>query len=281
MLNVEIAKDKGFCFGVKRAVEIVEELLSKGEEVYVTGDLIHNEIEMERLRKKGLKSLEVRGEWPDLSGSSVVVRAHGVPLELLKKLHQRAGKVINATCPVVETVADAMKIEENSGFKLYLYGQSGHDEVEYLESVVDELTVIKNEPIEVDSMKIALFSQTTMDIKGFEEVVRRFSENVAKFSVMNVHNTICKVTYHREIEVKELAERNEVCIVVGGRNSSNSKKLHEIAKKFNSNSHFIMDSTELQKNWFKSVKSVGICSGTSTPQRIIEEVVDRLRTFKN
>ncbi len=283
MLRIEIAKDIGFCFGVKRAVDIVEELLSNGEDLYITGDLIHNEDEMLRLKSMGLKTLDVANEWPDISKSTVVIRAHGVPLGILKELQKRAKRVVNATCTVVSAVGELIKQEKNAGFEIFLYGRERHAEVEYLKSVVGDLKVINQEHPEFhfSSNKIALFSQTTMGIDGFKEISKKFLDDEKLFSSFHIHNTICAVTLEREREVKKLARSNDLCLIVGGKKSSNTKKLYEIAKSLNTNTHMILNVSEIDENWFDSIKSVGICSGTSTPTRVIDEIVKRLRKFKN
>ena len=284
MLKINLSKNIGFCFGVERAVKIAEELLNENKSVYITGDLIHNEEEMERLEKMGLKTLNINDDdWPDLSNSTVVIRAHGVPLHVLDKLRERANKVVNATCPVVSNVANLMRRERENGFEIVLFGREGHAEVEYLRSCVENVKVVsleKNVP-NVESQKIALFSQTTMDTEGFRKFAKHLLDSMKNFSDFHVHNTICSVTVEREEEVKRLAKSNDVCIVVGGRKSSNAKKLYEIAKALNENSYMILNANELKEKWFTSAKNVGICSGTSTPQRAIEGVVKRLKNFKN
>ncbi len=283
MLKIEVARDIGFCFGVKHAVEIVEKLLLSGEDVYVTGDLIHNENEMFRLRSIGLKSFDVFDEWPDISESTVVIRAHGVPLDILRELRKRAKKVVNATCRVVSAVGDLIKKEKAEGFEIFLYGREGHAEVEYLKSVVGDLKVLnqKNPNVAFSSEKIALFSQTTMGVDGFKETAKKFLDVGKNFSSFHVYNTICAVTLEREKEVKELARSNDLCLVVGGKKSSNTKKLYEIAKSLNENTYMILNVSEIDEKWFKSIESVGICSGTSTPMRIIDEIKKRLSEFKN
>ncbi len=280
MLEIKIANEIGFCFGVDRAVKITEEFLNKGESVYVTGDLIHNEEEMRKLEKMGLKTFKIDSEWPDLSSSVVVVRAHGIPIEQMKKLISIAKQVVNATCPVVSSVADSINRARKEGFEILLYGHEHHDEVTYLTSIVDEIKVFDSpDKINYSTKKIAIFSQTTMDMNGFKEVVKKISENMDELSIVMVENTICKVTYQREREVEELAKSQDVCLVVGGSKSSNTRKLFNIAKNLNGRTYLILNADDLKVEWFESVKSVGICSGTSTPRRIVDEIVKKLRTF--
>ncbi len=283
MLKIETAKNIGFCFGVERAVKIVENVLSTEKNGYVTGDLIHNEEEMKRLEKMGLKSFDLKEKWPNLLDSTVVIRAHGIPMQVSRTLEKSAKKVVDATCPVVSRVASLLQREREKGFELFLYGRNGHAEVEYLKSTVDHLEVLnwQNFQISFSAEKIALFSQTTMDIDGFKEMAKAFLNSRDFFSTFHIHNTICSVTMEREEEVKRLSRSNDLCLIVGGRKSSNTKKLYEIAKRLNENAYMISNASEIQKNWFESVKSVGICSGTSTPLRTIEDIVERLRNFKN
>ncbi|BBJ28458.1 4-hydroxy-3-methylbut-2-enyl diphosphate reductase [Athalassotoga saccharophila] len=280
MLEITVANEIGFCFGVDKAVKITEEFLNKGENVYVTGDLIHNEEEMRKLERMGLRTLKLDSEWPDLSSSVVIVRAHGIPVDQMKKLLSKAKRVVNATCPVVSSVADSIKKAHDDGFEILLYGHEHHDEVTYLTSIVNGIKVFDSpDKISYSTKKIAIFSQTTMDMNGFKEVVKQISENMDELSIVMVENTICKVTYQREREVEELARSRDVCLVVGGSKSSNTKKLFNIAKNLNERTYLILNADDLRTEWFKSVKSVGICSGTSTPRRIVDEIVEKLRTF--
>ncbi|WP_456399394.1 4-hydroxy-3-methylbut-2-enyl diphosphate reductase [Mesoaciditoga sp.] len=285
MLNVNISKNIGFCFGVERAVKMAEELLDKNEKVYITGDLIHNEEEMNRLEMMGLRTLDIESKtWPDLSEAIVLIRAHGIPLSTREKLKKRAKKVVDATCPVVSNVAQLMKEEREKGYKIYLFGRKGHAEVEYLRSCVENVEVISLTSLpalDKKVKKIALFSQTTMDVDGFQKAAGHFLNQLRSFSEFHIHNTICSVTVEREEEVKELARANDVCIVVGGKKSSNTRKLLEIAKKINKNSYLVLNSDEIKAEWFSSAKNVGICSGTSTPQQAIKGVMERLRKIKN
>jgi 4-hydroxy-3-methylbut-2-enyl diphosphate reductase len=282
LLKIEIAEEIGFCFGVDRAVKIVESLLYKGTKVYVTGELIHNADEMKRLTELGLCSIDINDEkWPDLSTATVVIRAHGIPIEVFERLKDEAQNVIDATCPVVITLSDSIKSAEENGFEIFLYGHEKHDEVQHLKSVVKQVKVVESyEEIKNVSKKIALFSQTTMDIDGFSKISGKLGEEVSKLSTLLIKNSICHVTLQREREVKRLAKSDDLCLIVGGKNSSNTKKLFDIAKKLNTRTYLVLDSAEINEKWFDSVQSVGICSGTSTPQRIINDIVERLRTFK-
>ncbi len=283
MMKIEVAKNIGFCFGVERAVKIVEDLISTEKNVYITGDLIHNEEEMSRLEKMGLKTFNVKEKWPDFTNSTVVIRAHGIPLQILGSLEKSAKRVVNATCPVVSGVAQLLQRERKNGFELFLYGREGHAEVEYLKSAVDRLKVLnwQNPKIFFSSKKVALFSQTTMDVDGFKRMAKSFLNSKNSFSTFHIHNTVCSVTMEREEEVKRISKANDLCLIVGGKKSSNTKKLYEIAKELNKNAHMILNASEIQKIWLNSVKSVGICSGTSTPLKTIEDIVKRLRNFKN
>ncbi len=283
MLKVTVAKNVGFCFGVKRAVKIVEKLLNSEKDVYITGDLIHNEEEMKRLEKMGLKVLDIQKEkWPDLSESTVVIRAHGIPKLVFRRLKKSSKKVVDATCPVVSKVAELMIKEEKKGFSLFLYGRDGHAEVEYLKSHVKNVKIVNTTGIaeELFPRKIALFSQTTMDVDGFKSVAFSFLKKLEDFSDFHLHETICSVTIEREREAKELARTNDVCVIVGGKKSSNTRKLYELAKEINKNSHMILDEEEVDERWFSNAESVGICSGTSTPLRTIQRVVKRIKNLR-
>jgi 4-hydroxy-3-methylbut-2-enyl diphosphate reductase len=164
LLRIKVAKDIGFCFGVDKAVEIAKDLLDKGEDVYVTGELIHNEEEMKKLNQLGLKTFDVTSKWPDLSEATVLIRAHGVPVDQLEKIKMHAKKVVDATCPVVLSLSESILDAKKQGFEVLLYGHDKHDEVVFLKSVVNDLKVFDSpESLRYSTKKIALFSQTTMD----------------------------------------------------------------------------------------------------------------------
>ncbi len=250
MLRIKVAKDIGFCFGVDKAVEIAKKLLEKGENVYVTGELIHNEEEMKKLNQLGLKTFDVTSKWPDLSQATVLIRAHGVPVDQLEKIKAHAKKVVDATCPVVLSLSESILDAKKQGFEVLLYGHDKHDEVDSLES------------LRYSTKKIALFSQTTMDADGFKEISKAIAENIEDLSSVMIKNSICNVTYQREREVKVLASENDVCLVIGGSKSSNTRKLFNIAKSINYKTYLVLNVADLKPEWF-------------------DAAVERLRTFKN
>lgn len=282
MLKVQVAKDIGFCFGVDKAIQIAKDLLARGENVYVTGELIHNEEEMKALEKLGLKTFNLTSKWPDLSDATVLIRAHGVPIDLLEKIKLNAKKVVDATCPVVLSLSESILAAQKAGFEVLLYGHDKHDEVVFLKSVVKDLKVFDSkENVKYDTKKIAVFSQTTMDTDGFREISKAIVEDIGNLSTVMIKNSICNVTYQREREVKRLASENDVCLVIGSDKSSNTKKLFNISKSINYKTYLVLSMVDLKPEWFDSARSVGICSGTSTSMRIVNEIVERLRMFKN
>lgn len=279
---MRVAEEIGFCFGVDRAVRAAETLLKDGQHVYVTGDLIHNEEEMKKLEEAGLRSFDVDAEWPDLSDAIVLIRAHGVPVEKLEKIKKCSKGVVNATCPVVSSLADSILDAQKNGFEVLLYGHENHDEVVYLKSVVKDLKISDSVDIPgYSTKKIALFSQTTMDSEGFKIIAQKIVKNIDELSVVMIRNSICNVTYKREEEVRRLAQGNDVCLIIGGSKSSNTRKLFNIAKSINDKTYLVLNSAEIKPEWFVSVKSVGVCSGTSTSMEIVDGIVERLRVFEN
>lgn len=282
LLKIRVAEEIGFCFGVDRAVKAAETLLKDGKHVYVTGDLIHNEEEMKKLEEAGLRSFDINSEWPDLSDAIVLIRAHGIPVEKLEEIKKCSKGVVNATCPVVSSLADSMLDAQKNGFEILLYGHESHDEVVYLKSVVKDLKIFDSvDLLSYSTKKIALFSQTTMDSGGFKAIVKKIAESIDELSVVMIRNSICNVTYEREEEVKTLARENDICMIIGGSKSSNTRKLFNIAKSINDKTYLVLNSAEIEPEWFVSAKSVGVCSGTSTSMKIVNEIVEKLRVFKN
>ncbi len=276
MVEIIVAPNAGFCFGVKRAVKLAEEsssLTREGVRVYTLGPIIHNPQEVGRLSTKGVKPLngeELR------EGDAIIIRSHGIPPDKERELRERGLRVIDATCPYVKAVHEAVCKLSEEGYFIVLVGEKNHPEVigtlGYLKEcggkgiVVESLEDLKEA---FKHERIGVVSQTTQSEKFFKEVVGELALWVKELKVIN---TICNATSVRQEDVYRIAPEVDVMVIIGGKNSGNTRRLYTISKSLNPNSYHIETAEELDPSWFEGVKKVGITAGASTPDWIIEQV---------
>ncbi|MCL5073406.1 MAG: 4-hydroxy-3-methylbut-2-enyl diphosphate reductase [Actinobacteria bacterium] len=275
-LEIEIAKNSGYCFGVKRALDIVERTLdkyiNKKAKIYCLGQIIHNEGVVEELSKKGIKFVDEEGDIE--SGSIFIVRTHGMSPDIISRLKSRSVKIVDATCPFVKNAHVKARSLSKRGYFLIIIGNKKHPEVIGIKNHAEgsEYAVIENlsdlDPLSKKE-KIAVVVQTTQTIENVQTIV---SELIKKGKEIIVENTICNTTGNRQYAVKNLARKVDIMIIVGGKNSANTTHLAEISKKINKNTYHIENCKELKTAWLKGIKKVGISGGASTPRQDILEV---------
>jgi len=307
-MEIKVAKHAGFCFGVKKAIEIAEEVAkSNKEKTYVYGQLVHNEKVIKDLEKKGVIFVEDMNEIPD--SATTVLRAHGEPGTTYKILEEKSimkGKNLNdATCPLVTLTHNlAMKLK-NNGYEVILFGKFNHPEAigtsYYLKG---KNTFIAESPEQYELVldhirknnfeKVAILSQTTMSVEGYKRLIGNINSKLedGKFEEMPLNlnrltkrygyvDTICNPTKQRQSDTEELAKECDVVVVIGGKNSSNSKELYAKCKEIGVESYFIQSAQQLKKEWFDGKEKVGVTAGASTPDYLIEEVVSKIRKIGN
>ena len=279
-MEVILAKSRGFCFGVRRAVETVYEEIEKGEEIYTYGAIVNNEEVVGDLQKKGVKVIEGREELKKVTSGTVVIRAHGVAKDVYEQIEKQGLKLIDATCPFVKRIHKIVEKESSDGKLVVVVGSAVHPEVEGIvgwcktPAVIVE-TLEEASDFETEKGKeICIVSQTTFNYNKFQDIVEIFQKKDYNVSVAN---TICNATEERQKEAKEIAASVDVMIVIGGRHSSNTRKLYEICSKECANTYFIQTLDDLHLELPKSVRLVGITAGASTPNNIIEEVQNYVR----
>lgn len=283
-MKVEIDHKSGFCFGVVNAIKKAEETLDQGEKLYCLGDIVHNGMEIKRLEALGLVTID-REEYLNLKNCRVLLRAHGEPPSTYE--HARANNIelIDATCPVVlklqQRVKQAYEQMEAEDGQIILFGKKGHAEVTGLNGQTkDQSIIIENEEDlkQVDPNKPAfLFSQTTKSIDQFQQLAQKLQENAKQ--PLTVKDTICRQVANRVPRMKEFASQHDILIFVGGKKSSNARFLFDVCKQTNPDSYFISNLAELDEKWFKNKQSAGICGATSTPQWLMEQVAERIKTL--
>lgn len=280
MGKVTLAKTAGFCFGVSRAVEMVYKEIKKGKKVVTLGPIIHNEEVVADLEKKGVSVItedDLRNESYDLQGTTVVIRSHGIPADVYELLQNKNCHIVDSTCPFVKKIHDTVQKYAAKGYDIIIVGSREHPEVQGIVSrCMSRGTVVETEeevqlfqPSDLEK-KVCVVAQTTFNYKKFKELVEILSK---KGYDIIAENTICNATAERQLEAGRLAADSDAMIVIGGKNSSNSRKLYEISKNQCENTYFIQTLADLDMECIRSSTSLGITAGASTPKNIIQEVL--------
>ena len=292
-MEVKLAEYMGFCFGVKRAVDTVYEQIKNGKTIYTYGSIVNNEEVVRDLAEKGVRVLETREELTELSevgqeagGSgaaspaSVIIRAHGVPEEIFTILQEKHLECIDATCPFVRRIQKKAEEESRKGKHIVFVGNAGHPEVEGIIGWCrGPVTVIKNEEEArkfqlSQGKKVCVLAQTTFNYNKFQGIVEILEERGYNGSVVN---TICNATEERQRSARALAAEADVMIVIGGKHSSNTRRLYEICSEECAHTYFIQTLEDLCLELPKTARLVGITAGASTPNKLIEEVQNYVR----
>lgn len=279
-VTVDIDDNSGFCFGVVYAIQMAEEILDEKGHLYCLGDIVHNDEEVERLRKKGLKIIN-HEEFDSLKGETVLIRAHGEPPETYKKALEQDIELIDASCPVVLKLQNRVREAYNDKEQIIIYGKHGHAEVAGLKGQTNgEAIVIENfdelDALEELPKKVQLYSQTTKRTKNLYALRDKLVERGVE---VDFNDTLCRQVSNRDIQLREYAKRFDIIVFVSGKKSSNGKVLFDVCKDVNPNTYFISSKNELNKDWFKEGNTVGICGATSTPQWQMEEVKETILTL--
>ena len=279
-MEVILAESAGFCFGVKRAVEKVYEQAAIGKKIYTFGPIIHNEEVVKDLENKGVTVIETEEELTSLTEGTVVIRSHGVSKHICDLIAQSGLECVDATCPFVKRIHNIVEKESAAGKKIIIIGNAGHPEVEGImgwshtpASVIESAEEAENFNCKKDEM-LCIVSQTTFNYNKFKDLVEIFQK---KGYNVNVVNTICNATEERQTQAREIAARVDAMIVIGGKHSSNTRKLYEICKEKCANTYFIQTLDDLHLELPETAALVGITAGASTPNNIIEEVQHYVR----
>lgn len=279
-MDIIIGKTAGFCFGVKNAVDNTMEELKKGEKVYCLGELVHNKQVIEELISKGAIFIDNIED----AENKAIIRAHGVPASVYEKAKKLNIEIKDLTCPKVLAIHKLAIKYSNENYYIFLVGQKKHPEtigtisfcgencsiIESLEDVEQKVEEFRKTKLK----NVAVLAQTTISLEKFDSIVEELKKHIKN---IEVKNTICASTRLREEETKEIAKKVECMIIVGGKHSSNSNKLYEIAKKNCENVFFVETKDELELKKIKSFKSLGIMAGASTPKESIEKIVDIIK----
>jgi 4-hydroxy-3-methylbut-2-enyl diphosphate reductase len=284
-MEVSIDKNSGYCFGVEFAIKMAEDEMENQEPLYCLGDIVHNDMEVKRLKEKGLVVID-RDQLQSLSNCKVLIRAHGEPPETYRLAIENNIELIDASCPVVlklqHRVKTAFDKMERENGQIVIYGKKGHAEVIGLTGQTLEKAIVVMEDSDLEKIDfhrpVTLFSQTTKSTKGFyalsEKIEGKIKQAKGELSTLdfNSNDSICRQVSNREPQLQRFAHENDVILFVSGKKSSNGKALFQVCLAENPRSYFIENEEEIDKDWLQPGDRVGICGATSTPMWLMEQV---------
>lgn len=279
-MKIILAKDAGYCFGVRDAVNSAYDMSKEYGEVYMLGDIVHNESVVDDLEKNGVKVVSNLNQVPD--DKPVLFRAHGTAKEVWKDAEKKKMNIIDATCPLVHEIHKEVKQLDKEGRKIIIIGDHGHDEVIGIASQVKDAIIISTveEAAKLKKTKKAgIVSQSTQTIENVQDII---SILMTKVFDLRFVNTICFPTKRNQEQIKELSKIVDLMIIIGSFTSANSKRLTQLSLERNKNTYQVTNATEIDVSWFKkNINSVGISAGASTPDRIINSVVKKVKDVTN
>ena len=305
MLQIEIDNGSGFCFGVTTAIKKAEEELAKGTKLYCLGDIVHNSMEVERLTKKGLITIN-HEQMRDLHNVKVLLRAHGEPPETYELAKRNNIEIIDATCPVVLALQRRIKSQYEKGYQsisgsldkedtvtippsssksgretsIVIFGKNGHAEVLGLVGQTHSQAIVIEKFEDVKALDfnndIYLYSQTTKSLDEFHKIIEYIQSHISPKAKFQSFDTICRQVANRMPNISTFAARHDLILFVAGRKSSNGKVLFHECLSVNPNSHQVESADEIDMSWFDGVETVGICGATSTPKWLMEECRDEI-----
>jgi 4-hydroxy-3-methylbut-2-enyl diphosphate reductase len=278
-LQVQIDDHSGFCFGVVYAIEMAEDILEEQGYLYCLGDIVHNDEEVSRLTRKGLKIID-HADLYQLKDEKVLIRAHGEPPSTYELSIKNNLTLIDASCPVVLKLQNRIKNSFDKEDNIYIYGKHGHAEVIGLLGQTNNKAVVFQDISELDipnlPKNITLYSQTTKSTDKFYEINEILRENGI---TVNTNDTICRQVSNRDKELRSFAEKFDKIVFVSGTKSSNGKVLYNVCKEKNKHTFFVSNPDQIESVWFSPGDRVGICGATSTPMWLMEQVRERILTY--
>ena len=277
-MKIKLSRYCDFCFGVKRAVRLIEEALCKRKSpLYFLGPFIHNPQVVERFAQRGLKAVS---GLRSMKAKTLVIRTHGISPDIIKKAKAKGVKLLDATCPYVKRSQEIVREFIRCNYKVIIVGDRAHPEVKSLVGQAHGRAFVVNglqalERLKLNGAKIGIIAQTTQSKNKYFKILTRLLEK--DFSEIKIYNTICADTLARQKQAFEIAKGVGVMLVLGGKMSANSRRLLKICRSTGTPTYHIESSAEIKPEWFKAKNSVGIASGASTPKWIVAETVRRMR----
>lgn len=276
-MKINLAKSAGFCFGVERAIKIALDTVKSDRNVVMLGDIVHNEDVIKKIEKAGIKRIY---KLTKTENETLLIRAHGTSGEIFNKARDLGYRIVDATCPMVKEIHRIAKQMQRNGYKIIIVGDKNHDEVHGI------IGQINTKAIVIDSLKSIPFKalkrirkacvvvQSTQNLDMTIEIVNVLKRRI---DVLKFFNTICRPTRIKQQEIKTMPLENDAMIVIGSKNSANTRRLYEISKSLNHRTYWIKSKYDLKTGWFEHAKSVGITAGASTPDATTKEVIEYIK----
>jgi len=272
-MKIKLAKSAGFCFGVKRAIDIALKTAASNKNVYMLGDIVHNEVVVRLIQRAGIKRIS---RLACGKNKTLLIRAHGSCLATLQKAIRLGYKISDATCPMVKEIQRIAQQMEEKGCKIIVIGDKKHDEVHgitgHLKGRAIVIENIRRVPVGTlkNTKKAAVVAQSTQNLDRVLKIVKLLKLYIKD---LKFFNTICKPTRQRQEEIKRMPLKNDVMIIIGSKNSANTKRLYEISKSLNNRSYWVSSRKDIKRSWFNTAESVGITAGASTPDSTTRDII--------
>ena len=272
-MKINLAKSAGFCFGVKRALDIASKTASAGKKVYVLGDIVHNEDVARQMAKAGIKKVKRLSAGKD---RLFLIQAHGLGKGIVSGAKKLGYRIIDATCPMVKEIQRISQEAERQGYRIIVIGDKKHDEVQGIIGQLHSGAIVVDASRSIpwkqlrNIKKACAVVQSTQNLDKVLKIARALK---AHFKEFKFFNTICMPTRIKQAEIKKLPQKNDLMIIIGSKNSANTKRLYEISKSLNKKSYWIRSKEDIRPQWFKAVQKVGVTAGASTPAAITKEVI--------
>ena len=279
-MRINLAKSAGFCFGVKRAIDIALKAAETENKVEMLGDIVHNEYVVRNIHDAGIRKISrlAKGQ-----NKMLLIRAHGAPAKIYKKAKALGYKIIDATCPMVKEIHRIAKKTEKEGYRIIIIGDKAHDEVNGIKGhlktkaiVIDNENTVPFEKIK-KIKKACVVVQSTQNTDSVIKIVATLKQHIKNLVFCN---TVCKPTKVKQKEIKKMPKENDVMIIIGSKTSANTRRLYEISKAINPRSYWIQSGNDVKPAWLKEAKSVGITAGASTPDYITEKTISFIKKMK-
>jgi len=279
MKTITITKSAGFCFGVRRALQLAEQTASSNKKVYMLGEIVHNPRVVRDIKKAGVIKID---KLKPIKNGVLLIRAHGAPKDTYKKAEQMGYKIIDATCPMVKEIHSIAQEYENKKYTIIIIGDKKHDEVIGIRGNLETEPIIIAQKKEINAKifarvsKAAVVVQSTQNLDKVLDMVEKLEKYIKKVTFCN---TICLPTRLKQKEIQQLPATQDMMIIIGAKSSANTKRLYELSKKINPNTYWVNAKKDIRKSWFKNKEKIGIGAGASTPEYIIKEIASYIRSI--
>jgi len=280
-IKINLAKHAGFCFGVKRAIKIAQEVAKSRYKIEMLHEIVHNEKVVKDIEKLGLKKVKRLRKGKN---KALLIQAHGMPRNIIKKAKDSDYKIIDATCPMVYEIHKTAISMEKEGRKIIIIGDKNHIEVKGIAGNIKSRPLIVESGKDIPLNKIkkiqkgAVVVQSTQNVQKVENIIKVLKKNIRD---LKVFNTICAITRKKQREIQTMPLDNDIMIIVGSKKSANTKRLYEISRSLNKRTYWVESPKDLKKEWLKEASNIGVTSGASTPDYLTQNVIGRIKELTN